>query len=197
MKRFFTFFIALLLGCGGATVKKEVNEISFNVIEKDTKVSDQVQTSLKAFDEFFDELRNELVTSISKKGLDGTISFCKVKSLELEKKYSEKYNRKVYRISDKYRNPQHKPTEDEKKILEYWAKRLSEKQTIQPVYYVTGEKTKVMKPIKTFANLCLQCHGDYESIDPKVREAIKKEYPDDKAFGYKLDDLRGAFVAEF
>jgi hypothetical protein len=45
--------------------------------------------------------------------------------------------------------------------------------------------------------MCLSCHGDLNTISPEVKEVLKKEYPQDRATGYKINDLRGAVVAEF
>ena len=41
------------------------------------------------------------------------------------------------------------------------------------------------------AEPCLACHGDAESLDPAVAEAIAARYPDDRATGYEVGDLRG------
>ena len=40
---------------------------------------------------------------------------------------------------------------------------------------------------------CLRCHGPAEGIAPEIRAAIEKNYPHDKATGYKRGDIRGAF----
>jgi len=39
---------------------------------------------------------------------------------------------------------------------------------------------------------CLKCHG--ENIDPKVAAKLDELYPNDKARGYKVGDIRGAFT---
>lgn len=185
------------MGCLHSTTMKKNQLGQIIEVDPNSKLPEKVELSLKIFGEFFNELRQELLTSISKKNFDGAISICKEISPQLEKKYSQKYNIKVYRISDRYRNPQHKPTEDEKKVLEFWSQKLNEKKTLLPVYYEINQTTKVMKPIKIFADMCLQCHGDINVMNSKLKETLKKEYPEDKAYGYNLDDLRGAFVAEF
>ena len=46
-------------------------------------------------------------------------------------------------------------------------------------------------PIPLSQPLCLQCHGGDEDIAPGTREAILAKYPQDKATGYQLNDLRG------
>jgi hypothetical protein len=39
--------------------------------------------------------------------------------------------------------------------------------------------------------LCLLCHGT--EINPEITAALKKHYPQDRATGYSLGDIRGAF----
>jgi hypothetical protein len=39
---------------------------------------------------------------------------------------------------------------------------------------------------------CLGCHGTVENIGPDVKTVLNNKYPDDKATGYQMDDLRGA-----
>lgn len=41
--------------------------------------------------------------------------------------------------------------------------------------------------------LCATCHG--ESVDPKLLETIRRRYPDDRAVGFRVGELRGLFWA--
>ena len=43
--------------------------------------------------------------------------------------------------------------------------------------------------------LCVTCHG--ESLAPEIRTRIEELYPEDKATGFAVGDLRGIFWAEF
>ena len=58
----------------------------------------------------------------------------------------------------------------------------------------TNYKEKTITYIKAIPTkgVCLNCHGN--SIDKKVLREIKKNYPDDKAIGYNLGEIRGAFL---
>ena len=56
--------------------------------------------------------------------------------------------------------------------------------------YVLPEIPVLEKP--TVGEVCLKCHG--ENIDPAVKAKLGELYPNDKATGYKLGDLRGAFT---
>jgi hypothetical protein len=42
--------------------------------------------------------------------------------------------------------------------------------------------------------LCLGCHGPVEQLAPGVAERLKALYPDDRAVGYSLGQLRGAMT---
>jgi hypothetical protein len=49
---------------------------------------------------------------------------------------------------------------------------------------------RYVKPILVQAE-CLNCHGSANKIMPEVKQLISQAYPDDKAVGYKIGDLRG------
>ena len=56
-----------------------------------------------------------------------------------------------------------------------------------------GNVTRVYKPLVT-KGVCLKCHGS--RLSPKIAEAIKTSYPNDKAVGFEEGTLRGVIVAE-
>jgi hypothetical protein len=42
--------------------------------------------------------------------------------------------------------------------------------------------------------LCTQCHGPADKLSPAVTAQLKALYPDDRATGYKVGDIRGAMT---
>jgi len=48
-----------------------------------------------------------------------------------------------------------------------------------------------MKAVPT-EGVCLACHG--QNISPEVQTKLNELYPDDKATGYSLGQVRGAIV---
>jgi hypothetical protein len=52
------------------------------------------------------------------------------------------------------------------------------------------------KPIVINNEACLKCHGGLDVNSP-LAKAIKTTYPEDKAIGYKMGDLRGMVVVTF
>jgi hypothetical protein len=58
-----------------------------------------------------------------------------------------------------------------------------------------GRVARVLKPI-AIDGVCLSCHGDPAGIAEPVKAVLAAKYPDDKATGYQVGDLRGALWAE-
>jgi hypothetical protein len=40
--------------------------------------------------------------------------------------------------------------------------------------------------------MCLTCHGEKAKIPPAAQATIAREYPDDRATGFSVGDVRGA-----
>ena len=55
-----------------------------------------------------------------------------------------------------------------------------------------GKKNfRFMKAIPT-GEVCLKCHGS--EMKPGIKAKLQELYPNDKATGFKLGDIRGAFT---
>lgn len=105
---------------------------------------------------------------------------------------------RVRRVSERVRNPADTPDADERKVLQAWATlqaegKLRPSDEHQEVVTENGQEYyRYMKPIFIAGPVCLQCHGPSDTLAPDVREALQALYPDDRATGYKVGDLRGA-----
>lgn len=64
-----------------------------------------------------------------------------------------------------------------------------------PLARVEDGHARVIVPIGV-DGVCLNCHGDVESLAPEVRAVLAQRYPNDRATGYGEGDLRGALWAE-
>lgn len=100
----------------------------------------------------------------------------------------------VKRISNKYRSEVNRPSSNEQTILT--ALETLQKSGVElPKYLVetvNEQKFKYYKPLLIDKGVCLKCHGNLQNS--KLKDAISARYPDDKATGYKMNDLRGAVV---
>jgi len=138
----------------------------------------------------------ELFKAMEQGGPAAAIPKCRDVSPEMEQKLSAEGLR-VRRVSLKNRNPQHAPDEFERAALEAWQKDLDAgEKVLNPVAKRTPDGYRVMQAIRIPGALCLKCHGtpgEPEEIDAAMIQKLKVLYPEDKATGYRLGDLRGAF----
>ena len=103
---------------------------------------------------------------------------------------------RVYRTALKVRNAKaNTPDKTDIEVMKSYEKAISEGKAIDKEIRIvdTNDHVRVYKPLVT-KPVCLKCHGS--ALDPKVAEGIKHAYPDDKATGFKVGDLRGVIVAE-
>ena len=102
----------------------------------------------------------------------------------------------IRRISLKYRNPANKPTKKEELILKSFEEKLQSGAGFNDLVFkqtITNYKEKTFTYIKAIPvkEVCLNCHGD--NVSKKVLKQIKINYPNDKAIGFNLGEIRGAF----
>jgi hypothetical protein len=55
----------------------------------------------------------------------------------------------------------------------------------------TGKFVRYMKALPV-APMCLTCHGGANDIPPAVKATLSRDYPHDRATGYKAGEVRGA-----
>lgn len=156
-----------------------------------------VGKSKTAINEFMGQLKGELQTSMKSSGPIKTVDICKEKAPVIAKNLSEKYGWKIARTSLKTRNSNNAPDAWESKVLDEFEKRKQNGEKIKPMAYFetvneNGIKSfRFMKAIPT-GKACLSCHG--ENIEAALAEKLNSNYPNDKARGFKLGDIRGAFT---
>ncbi len=122
---------------------------------------------------------------------------CAAVAQDLARKH-EKEGWRVRRVSEKFRNPADAPDAVEREVLRRWAQaqaegRLSPKDEYQESVTEDGARyVRYMRPIFIAGPVCLQCHGAPAALAPGLADALRDLYPDDRATGYKVGDLRGA-----
>ena len=140
-----------------------------------------------------------LAAEIEKSGPEGAISVCRDKAPQLAKAASEESGWAVRRVSLKNRNPKAVPDAWERAVLEDFDRRAAAGE--KPVTLERGEvvaeggrKTyRYMKALPTMQP-CTNCHGDPATMKPAVIEKLASLYPQDRAVGYKVGDIRGAIT---
>ena len=145
---------------------------------------------------FMKELKGTLVPAMKKGGPLNAVEVCSKKASEITAKHSAN-GWKVGRTALKLRNPKNAPDAWEKATMEMFAKKIAsgaDPKTLARAEVVDMDGKKVFRFMKAIpvGKPCLNCHGG--NVKKEVLEAIAKHYPEDKATGFKLGELRGAFT---
>ncbi|OYT75450.1 MAG: hypothetical protein CFK49_03020 [Armatimonadetes bacterium JP3_11] len=128
-------------------------------------------------------------------GAERGVQVCAQVAQSLTQQIGREQGVNIRRVSLKNRNPRNTPDAWERRILQQWERDQKAGKPLQEVAEWRTERGqrvyRYMRPIMVAMPLCLECHGT--QIKPEVRRLIRERYPNDKATGYQLGDLRGAF----
>lgn len=145
---------------------------------------------------FFKELKGTLMKAKKSGGPVVAVKACNTKAPGIAKNAS-KNGWGVARTSLKLRNEKNAPDQWELKVLKQFEARKEKGENPKDIAYAeivneNGKRTfRMMKAIPT-AELCTSCHG--AKVKPEIVNALDKYYPNDKAKGFKVGDIRGAFT---
>ncbi len=147
--------------------------------------------------EFFGKLKGELQAAIKAGGPANAIKVCQQRAPTMAHEISAKTGWQVGRTSLKLRNPANMPDAWELKVLNQFEERKAAGEDPAKIAYAEVvaqgdmQRFRFMKAIPT-AELCLNCHGS--ELKPEVVKTLDKYYAADKARGFNVGDLRGAFT---
>lgn len=160
---------------------------------KEPVTREQAQTiAREAAQEAFQQLSAELAKAIESGGPVAAIPVCSTKAQSLVSEVSARRNVAMIRLSDRPRNPRQAAEGADLAAITSFRDAIKRGEAATPlVENSTSGATVVRLPIIASQPLCLKCHGSAEDIAPETRAAILAIYPDDKAAGYQLNDLRG------
>jgi len=147
------------------------------------------------------KLLSVLNDEIDKGGHASAIMFCHDKAPQMAKALADQTGWAIRRVSLKNRNPKAVPDAWEKRVLEEFDRRLSAGEMpmdIEKSEVVTLDGQKMFRYMKALPTqeVCLSCHGTPDKITPEVQAKLTELYPDDKATGYGLKQLRGAITVK-
>lgn len=179
---------ALLLSCGQKPSQTGIPGETYNqYLETGSNISVQAQAALLT----------EVSRAMEQGGSEYAVEFCNLEASAITDSLNNRFNCTISRVSAKNRNPANAlETESDKQLWAYYQARFGEgalhdtliREEQQLVYY---------KPILTALPACLQCHGPSEEINPETLRKIKTLYPNDKATGYHINELRGMWKIGF
>lgn len=178
--------IAVILGIGGTVMAAD-----------DMTVREQV--SLEVSMALMKQLGSALKEEMSTTGAVGAIGACKDLAPRIAGEISRQKGWRMTRVSSKPRNPMlGMPDAWEQKVLVQFEARVAKGEDIDRISVAEvveepdGRYFRYMKAIGV-QPLCLTCHGSPEQIPDPVKAKLVADYPMDRATGYRMGDLRGAF----
>lgn len=137
------------------------------------------------------ELGKNLMGTIQKKGTKEAVTFCNKRAYPITDSMAVAQNATIKRVSDKPRNPNNQASTKELGIITQFKKAIINNEEYKPVTEVENGKVTFYAPIIT-NSMCLQCHGTpRKTIQPEVFRTITNLYPEDKAIGYDVNEVRG------
>ncbi|WP_321469130.1 DUF3365 domain-containing protein [Halarcobacter sp.] len=156
------------------------------------------QTASKVTKEFESKLKKELKNAKRAGGTKAMTDFCINDSKKIQKEINEKYGSKISikRISLNNRNKKAKPEKNEIKILEAFdlIQKSDAYEPEQIVQVVDDNTYKIYSPIQMNSRDCKKCHGLDRKVDKEAKKRFSEVYKNDRGYGHKSGDIRGAVV---
>lgn len=140
------------------------------------------------------KLLASLQEEIGKSGPEGAIPVCRDMAPKIAGEISAQTGWKIRRVSLKARNDARAtPDAWEKAALEDFDRRAAAGEPPAQLEKGgrVGDEYRYVKALPV-QPLCLGCHGPAEQLSPAVKSALKQHYPNDRATGYSVGQIRGA-----
>lgn len=164
-----------------------------------TAATDEVANPRDVANTMMAKMKDRLVSEIQTAGAVNAIDVCAEAAPKLAAKIAAENGMDyVRRVTFLPRNPKSEPVDV--KGMDHFL--LSSLPARDPKLTGVGKDERILVNNSAahyarglyIAPLCLQCHGSSDEISPEVRAKLNEKYPNDKATGYKIGDLRGAII---
>jgi hypothetical protein len=156
------------------------------------------QAARKVAGEFVQKLGGALKQEMKSGGPDKAILVCRDLAPQIAGEISRANGWQVTRVGTRVRNPMLGMADDwESNVLTDFEARAAKGEKYQDmafgavVEFGDTEHYRFMKAIP-LQEACLSCHGSTEQIPDSVKAVLARDYPHDRATGYKVGELRGA-----
>jgi len=188
------FMNLVIAGCG-----KDEKESTGKDLDKERESGEYADVSMlqKAADKeiasFMTSLKYSLKEAMRDGGPANAISVCSDAAPEIAMAHARD-GWEIWRLTDRPRNPNNEVNDPQYDILYEFSD-----STTAPPFVIEWQEDKgerkfyYYKPIYV-DQMCLNCHGVREDLQPEVVKKLDELYPDDKATGYYAGDLRGMFM---
>jgi hypothetical protein len=151
----------------------------------------QVERAHQAMGALQKRLIEALTGALQDGGPAEALHVCRDAAQEITREVAESEGVAVGRTSHRVRNPENAPREWARAIVAQ-SEGLSA-DAAEPHVVDLGDRIGVLRPIGTL-DMCTQCHGS--ALDPELEAKLAELYPEDRATGFEVGDLRGWMWAE-
>jgi len=167
--------------------------LTFQAAATDIDQAQLKKEAVSIVQRFGGSLKPELKKAMQAGGPVNAISVCAEKAPAIAQGLRDDTGWYVNRVSLKARNNQTAiPDAWEKKVLEQFDQRQANGETAEKMAFseIVDGKFRFMKA-QGVEPVCMSCHA--AEIEPETEAALREKYPLDKARGYSLGQIRGAF----
>jgi len=183
--------LMLLYSCGQETQQQKPQAMTE---EQYLSLGDSVATNAQKL------LLQNLVNAIKEKGIAAAVGYCNLNAILLTEQAAHQYQVSLQRISDKNRKP--KNAIQEEQDMQAWKamQHLMQDTSKHKKYLLVNNEqgTTYYKAITIAMPTCLSCHGEKDKdLAMDTWNAIQTSYPQDKAHGYQMGQLRGLWKVRF
>ncbi len=183
--------VCLAASTGWGCAERSREPASWAAVNEGALTPDQVRqrdAALEARKAMYTELTVHLGQALERGGPAAAITVCRDEAPAIARRISERHGLAIGRTSFWLRNPENAPPD--------WARPLVEARADSSVWLAGPEgRLGAFLPIRV-QRVCMTCHGPEDTLDPAVRTALARHYPEDDATGFGVGDLRGWFWVE-
>jgi hypothetical protein len=175
--------LILLTGCG-----RERSDERAPSTREAPKDDPAMELAVRARDALGQRLMARLSAAVSEGGHANAVEVCHAEAMPMTRAVAEEFGVKIGRTSERIRNPENEPPR--------WAEKMLEGRPTTQLQERDEDGTlHAIFPI-VLAEPCLKCHGPEDQLATGVKDALAEHYPNDRATGFELGDLRGWFWVE-
>ena len=143
-------------------------------------------------------LVGQLTKAMGSGGVGHAIEFCSQNAVSITDSLSQVHGVNIGRISHKNRNPENAADSLEMTLIKNYQEKNEKDKKLTPKIVERNGRKYYYHPIKINNPLCLNCHGQKgKNIKTEDYITIQNFYPNDKATGFSMGDLRGMWKVEF
>jgi hypothetical protein len=138
-------------------------------------------------------LIGRLRAEMERGGPVAAVTVCRDEAQAITARVAKEQGLALGRTSHRLRNPANAPAPwMAAAVVAGEGKKAAE---VQPVVVDLGDRVGVMRPIGTI-EMCTSCHGPADEVAARLGSKLATAYPQDRATGFAVGDLRGWMWAE-